>query len=72
MREAEKKEEGKECEAGTKCAKERMKHVRGVYKQNKVSIMAEGHATRNLSAQIDEAFWRYRRPKHRGEETRCI
>ena len=42
MREAEKKEEEKECEGGTKCAKERKKHVR-VYKQNKICIMAEGH-----------------------------
>jgi len=28
MREAEEKEEAKECEGGTKCVKERMKHVR--------------------------------------------
>ncbi len=30
MREAEENEEEKECEGGTKCVKERMKHVRGV------------------------------------------
>ena len=30
MREAEEKEEENECEGGTKCVKERMKHVRGV------------------------------------------
>ena len=31
MREAEKKEDKKECEGGTKCLKERMKYVRGVF-----------------------------------------
>ena len=52
MREAEKKEEEKECEGGTKCAKERMKHVRGVYKQNKICIMAEGHDTINCEQSL--------------------
>ncbi len=30
MREVEEKEDEKECEGGTKCVNERMKHVKGV------------------------------------------
>ncbi len=43
MREAEEKEEEKECEGGTKCVKERMKYVRGVNNNRTKCIMADGH-----------------------------
>jgi hypothetical protein len=48
MREAEEKEEEKECEGGTKCVKERMKYVRGVNNNRTKCIMADGHDTSPL------------------------
>ena len=37
--------EEKECESGTKCVEERMKHVRSEKQQNRICIMADGHDT---------------------------